>query len=40
MVAVTGVAAALVAPPAVAAPAVVLEAWGEACPGAASACKL
>lgn len=38
--AVTVVAAALVAPPAVVALAVALEAWGEACLGAASACKL
>ena len=38
--AVTVVAAALVAPPAVVALAVALGAWVEACPGAASAGKL
>lgn len=39
-VAVTVVAAAQAAPPAAVAPAVALGAGAEACPGAASACKL
>ena len=38
--AVTVVAVALAVPPAAAELAVALEAWGQACLGAASACKL